>query len=511
MKKWLVVVFMLGIGGTAHADQNILRVHIESEPQILDPAFSTGVREFQILQNIFEGLTRYQPQTLKALPGVAEKWEISADGLKYTFHLRTNAKWSDNKPITAQNFWNSWERLLNPKTKSPYAFQLFYLKGAEDYAKGKLTDPKQIGMKVVNPLTFEVTLTQPVSYFLYLTSFSALFPVRTEIPEPHTVSNGAFVFKSHDATEGIVLLANPSYWGAKEIRINGVQFRPFADFGNALKLYGRTAIDVMADLPPQQIPLLKFRYDFRSTPILRTEYFIFNCTKPPFDKVEVRQAFAAALQRQEIADNVLKGGDLPYGFFVPPGMPGYQNPPKGQVFNPELAKQLLQKAGFGTGKPFPTFQIHYNNAPDRALVSEAAQNMWKKYLGVEATLMKEEWGSYLKTRQNKSFQISWGGWTGDYPDPNTFLELWTSDNRQNHTGWSNPTYDELIRKAKETLTSTERIKLFQEAEKILLQEAPIIPVLVKAKDYLIQPYVRGYNPNLLDIHPLRDVHSLRHK
>lgn len=492
----------------SHGLANVLRVHTESEPKTLDPALATGVREFQILINLFEGLTRYDPTTLKPVPGVAQRWKISEDGLRYTFYLRTDAKWSDGRSVTAQDFWNGWENLLSPKTRAPYAFQLFYLQGGEEYANGILKDPDQIGMKVKGTWVFEVTLKEPVPYFLSLTSFISLAPRRKEIAEPYQMTNGPFVLAPQDSERGVLLHRNEYYWGRHEVRLAGVQFRPFSDFSNALKFYGKTGIDILADLPPQQVPLLKFRSDFRSAPLLRIDYFILNCLKPPFDNVKMRQALALALDRKKIAEDVLKRGDDPYGAFVPPGLPGYQTPSNPQQFDPEKAKELLKEAGF-KNHPLPLLTIHFSNSLDRKLVAQAAQKMWKETLGIESQLLEEEWKDFLERRHGKKYEISWGGWYGDYLDPNTFLELFSSQNRQNHSGWSNHEFDRLLQLARSTLEQKKRAEYFQRAETILLEEAPVIPVFVKTKTYLIQPYVKGYYPTLLDIHPLRDVYSLR--
>lgn len=492
-----------------HKRGTYLRVHIESEPVTLDPAKVTGIREFQILLALFEGLTRYDPKTLLPLPGTAEKWDLSPDGLHYTFHLRKNAKWSDGKPVTAQDFWESWERLLNPKNKAPYNTLLFYLKGARQYAEGKQKDPKEIGMKVRGPHVFEVFLESPVSYFLNLTAFPALVPTRSDIPEVHGVGNGAFLFHLQDPHQGILLLPNPHYWGEKEVQLSGIQFRPFVDFRDALKFYGATGIDILAELPPVQVALLRFRSDFRSGPLLRTDYFLVNCKKPPFDKKEVRQALAYAIQREFITKNVLKRGDIPYGFLVPPGIPGYKNPVRGETFNAAKARALFQKAGFGPEKPFPPFSILHQNVDDRRMAVDAVREMWKKYLGIEGKNNPQNWDNYIKGRGKRDFQLSYGAWIGDYVDPSTFLELFVSNNPQNYSGWSNASYDALVEKAKNTIDTAKRMELFRQAEAILLEEAPAIPVFVKSKTYLIQPYVRGFYPNLLDLHPMRDVYSLR--
>lgn len=493
----------------ANATHTHLRIHIESAPGTLDPAQSTGHREHLIIAGLFEGLTRYHPQTLAPLPGVAEKWSISPDGKTYQFFLRKDAKWSDGKPLTAQDFWNAWKYLLSPKTKSPYASFLYHLKGGKGFASSQLKDPSQIGMRVQDPYLFVVELEKPVPYFLALTSFASLSPRRLGIPRPEKIGNGAFVLSDQGEEGEILLLPNPHYWNKEAVKLHGVLFRPFGDFDTALKFYGRTGIDIMADLPPNKVPLLKFRSDFRSAPILRTEYISLNTGQFPFNRKEVRQALALSIDRKMITEAVLKRGDLPYGFLIPPGLPGYQNPATGQNFDPWKAKNLLDRAGFSPQNKFPTITLLHDPATDRKLIAKAIQEMWQKYLGIQVELVEAEWESYLKKRRQKDYQASWGGWYGDYPDPNTFLELFTSDNAQNHSAWANATYDQLMLAAQNTTNVQERAKFFREAEALLLREAPIIPVLAKVKNYLIQPYVKGYYPNLLDVHPLRDAYSLR--
>lgn len=517
MRRFWIFGFLLLLAG-CHVEgcqrkikPTYLRVHIESEPKTLDPALATGVREFQILQAIFEGLTRYHPQTLKVLPGVAEKWNLSEEGTLYTFVLRSDAKWSDGRSVTAQDFWNGWERLLSPMTQSPYASQLFDMEGAEEYAAGALKDPAKIGMKVKSTRIFEVKLKQPTPYFLSLTSFAALAPIRKDAGDrPFLKTNGPFKLAENGTPgEGILLLPNEYYWGRHDIRLKGIQFRPFGDFNTALKMYGRTGIDLLTDLPPTQVPVLKFRSDFHNAPLLRTEYFVINCRKPPFNDPRVRQALALAIDRPAITDEVLKRGDIPYGLFVPPGLPNYQNASNPQAFDPEKGRRLLKEAGFGEKNPFPVLHVHYNEATDRKLVAQAAAAMWEKNLGLRTHLVEDQWADFLTKRQKRDYEISWGGWYGDYLDPKTFLDLFTTTHRQNHAGWSHPAYDALVRKAQGEQDSKLRMKYFQEAESILLREAAIIPVLVKAKTYLIQPYVKEYFPNLLDIHILRDVWSER--
>lgn len=509
MPRLLTTLLCFFLATPLHATHTLLRIHVESEPRTLDPAQATGLREHLILQGIFEGLTRYHPQTLEPLPGAAEKWTVSPDGKVYQFFLRKDARWNDDKPVTATDFWNAWEHLLNPKTQSSYAFFLFCLKGGKDYAKGILKDPGKIGMEVKDPHHLVVTLEKPVPYFLYLTSFASLAPRRKDVSRPEQRTNGAFQLSLEKPDKGILIVPNLHYWGKKDVKLHGVLFRPFGDFDTALKFYGRTGIDIMAELPPQKVPLLKFRSDSRSAPVLRTDYFAVQTQKPPFNNREVRQALAYAIDRKKITDEVLKRGDIPYGYFVPPGMPGYEHPEYTQTFDPWKAKHLLDKAGYNAQKKFPAITLHYNKATDRQMVAEAVAAMWEKYLGIQVHLLEEEWDDYFKRRQEGNFEVSWGGWYGDYLDPNSFLELFVSDSPQNHAAFANPTYDALIAEAQNTPDKGKRAELYQQAETLLLHETAVIPLLARVKTYLIQPYVKGYELNLLDIHPLRDVYSLR--
>lgn len=509
-KTTLWLIALLGIlSSPVDAKHTLLRIHTESLPMTLDPAQATGSREFLILQAIFEGLTRYHPKTLEPLPGVAESWKISSNGLVYTFLLRKEAKWSDGKPVTAQDFWNAWETVLNPKTKSPYAANFYYIVGAEDYAAGLLKDPKKIGMKVIDPHTFEITLTGPVSYFLNLTSFMVAYPRRLDATPVERIGNGPFILKEQTPTTGVELEKNPNYWGKDEVRMETILVQPFSDFETALKFYDRTAIDITADLPPEKIPLLKFRSDYHNASMLRIDYLIVNCRKEPFNNREFRRALGYAIDRKKITDEILKRGDIPYGFFVPPGLPVYQNPKNPQTFDPWKAQASLRLAGFEQEKKPPPIIIQFSEGTDRKMVAEAIKAMWEKYLGLKVILREEKWSDYLKHRIAGDYDVSWGGWYGDYLDPNTFLDMFMTTNRQNYTGWGSPAYDKLVESGQTALDPKERMKLFQKAEGIMLWESPAIPVFVKAKNYLIQPYVKGYYSNLQDIHPLRDVYSLR--
>ncbi len=508
-KRFIVSLFCFLMGGVPYAEAThnkaYLRVHVESEPSSLDIARATGLREFEIIQSIYEGLTRFHPSTLKPLPAVAKDWKISADGLVYTFHLRSDAKWNDGTPVTADDFWLAWERMLNPKTKAEYASAFFYIKNGESYSNGTIHDPKMLGMKVLDPHTLQVTLEQPTPYFLYLTSFGVMYPVHEKTLQKY---NGPFVLYSWSPNKEMVLLPNPYYWGKSEVRLPGVECRFLSNFELALEHYDAKSIDVLADLPPNRVSILKWRPDFYNSPLIRTEYFTLNVKRAPLSDPRVREALSLAIDREAIVRKVLQRGDVAYGTLVPPGIPVYHAPANRQDFNPERAKALLQAAGFKDPAQFPVLEILYNNATDRLLVAQAAAAMWQKVLGIRTKLRGEEWNDYLETRTKKNFMISWGGWYGDYLDPNTFLELFEGKNAQNYSNWSNAQYDALMQKARKTTDIPLRMALFQQAEAILVNEIPVMPVLVKSKNYLMQPYVSGYYSNLLDNHPFRDIRML---
>ena len=505
------VIFVLLLWGWSRSarQEHYLRIHLETQPGSLNVTTATGRRENQILRAIGEGLTRNDPETLEPLPGVAKSWDVSSNGLTYTFHLRDEARWSDGKLVTAQEFWDAWEQILNPKTKAAYVAYFYRIKNGEAYARGKITDPTQIGMKVLDPHTFQVTLERPTPYFLPLiTTLPAFYPIHKEDPNQY---NGPFVLASWIPDKGILLLPNEHYWGRNEVKLPGVQFLFFNNFYVALQRYDTKGIDVLNDLPPDQISILKWRQDFRANhDVIRTDYLTLNLHHAPLDSTAFRRALSAAIDRETLTNKILRRGDLPYGSFIPPKMPGFKTDQHGQKFNPTAAKIYLKAAGFGLDKTSPVLDIYCINATDRLIVVEAIQKMWKENLGIESLIHPMEWKDFLQARKEGKVTIGWGAWVADYLEPTTFLELMESDHAQNYTGWSNTHYDALVKEGEHEPNRLLRAQKLEEAEGLLLDEAPIIPVLVKAQSALVRPYVKGYVSNLLDIHPLRDVYLSEH-
>lgn len=510
-KFWLVVAFLL-VGSLAQAAQ-VLTLHGRDEPETLDPQLSTGIVEANIIINMFEGLVRYHPQTLEPEQGMSSSVTRSADGKVYTFKMRTDSFWSDGKQVTAQDFWDGWERILNPLTASQYAWMLYVIQNAEAYNTKKITDPKQLGFKVVDPTTFQVTLINSTPYFLKMITHHSFLPTRKDLvakfgdrwvlPE-NVACNGPFTLKSWVPNKEIILEKNPKYWD-KEVKLDSVKFIPSPDFETAIKMYEAGQLDNVTELPPVKVSQLRGRADFVGKPYLLSEYYWFNNQLEEFKDPRVRKALAMAIDRKVLTDKVLKRGDVPIGHMTPPGIAGY-TPPPGIEYNPEKAKQLFKEAGYGPGgKPFPTVEILYDSKEEKKMVAEVIQSMWKQHLGVSVTLRNEEWKSYLKSLQTTNFKIGRAGWIGDYVDPNTFLELLASNNAQNHGKYKNPKYDALIAEAAKEKDLVKRAAVLQQAEAIIVEEAPIIPLYAVTKNFLLKPYVKGYYPTIQDVHPLYRV------
>lgn len=519
IKVSVVLFFLMGLSPSVVCSESgtpqTLILHGRDEPGQLDPGIVTGIVEANIVINLFEGLTRYHPKTLEPMPALAESWKISKAGLVYTFKLKKSF-WSDGKPLTAEDFRYSWERALRPATASMNAYQLYYIKNGEGYNQGKIKDPNQLGLRVIDPQTFEVTLENPTPYFLKLTPYHAYLPVRRDMVEKYgdrwalsgnMISNGAFTLESWVPQKEIVLKKNPKYWDAKNVRLTQVKFLPVAEHETALKMYDTGQLDNVFELPPLKVASLQSRPDFLRSPYLASSFYWLNVKVKPFDNLKVRQALVMAIDRKTITDKILRRGDVALASFVPPLIPGYTPDVIPNLFNPEKAKQLLKEAGYGEGKnPFPTVEILYNTTKEHKMVAEVIQNMWKIHLGISVTLRNEEWKTYIKSMDMHDFQICRAGWVGDYVDADTFLGLLYSKNPGNHGQYNNPKYDELFKKAAQELNPATRAQYLQSAETIIMQEFPVIPLYTEVKNFLLHPKVKGYHATFLDIHPLSGVY-----
>ncbi len=492
-----------------------------AEPQNLDPQLSTAYTDYNILIALFEGLTVIDEATSAAIPGTASSWDVSADGLTYTFHLRPEARWSNGDPVTAHDFVFSTERMLTPALAAEYAYMLYPLVNAEAFNSGTLTDFSQVGIKATDDHTLQLTLHAPTPYLLALLAHQAWFPVhpatilkhgsmeqrgtRWTRPENFT-GNGAFILSEWAPNSRIVVERNPHYWNNPSTRLNAVVFYPNDNIGVDESSFRAGQLHLTYDVLPDRIGHYRRTAPdtLRVDPLLETFFLRFNLNHPPLDDIRVRQALARAIDRDAIANRLLQGSRLPAHFFTPPNTAGY-TARAGIPTDFEAARSLLAEAGYPGGNGFPQFEIRMNTDAINAVVLEAIQAMWKRELRIDVTLSNADFRVYLDQMSTMSYEILRSRWIGDYNDPNTYLDMFVTNGGNNHTGWSHPEYDRLIAEAGRTTDPATRFELFQQAEAILLDEAPIAPVFFGTRSYLIHPSVQGWVPSLLGIHRYQTI------
>lgn len=498
-----------GPGGQQAAKQELV-VNLGAEPPTMDPGLMEDHSSITVATNIFEGLTRLNPDG-KYEAAMAESWETSEDGLVWTFKLRDGIKWSNGDPVTAHDFEFAWKRALAPEFGSPYAYQLYYLKNGEKYNKGEITDPDQVGVKALDDKTLQVTLEAPTPYFLSLTAFPTYYPVPKKVVEANPnwaaeaatlVGNGPFKIVEWVHNDKLVIVKNENYWDKDTVKLEKITFLMVPDGATNVTMFENGEVDVnLGAIPQADLPRLLASGDAKVTPQLGTYYYIVNTTKPPFNDVRVRKALSLAIDRKAIVENVTRAGELPAYAFVPPGIPdvsGDFRQNAGNYISEDMeaniaeAKRLLAEAGYPDGKGFPPAVILYNQEGAHQPVAEAIQAMWKQNLGItNITLQSQEWKVFLQTRHNLQYDIARNGWLGDYLDPMTFLDMFTSDSGQNDTGWKSKEYDELIATAKRSADPQVRMEAMHKAEKMLFDEAVVIPIYFYVNKFQEKPWVKG--------------------
>ena len=490
-----------------------LTIAHDAEPQSLDPALMTGLAEGRIAAALFEGLTRLDPGTLEVRPGVAESFSISPDGLCWTFKLRESA-WSDGKPVTAEDFRWSWLRLLAPDSTAAYGNLLFDVAGARAYKEGTGT-AAQVGLEARDPLVFRVHLDRPVPYFGALAAFFTLLPVPRQAVEAHgdrwtrpanIVTNGPYLLEQWLFYREIVLRRSRSYRGESGGTIERIRILPVVDPNTQFNLYETGGADLLFSVPSAILDRLAGRPDFRTGPRLATAFLRLNTTRAPFDDVRVRQAFALAVDKEAIVEKIMRGGEVPTVSLVPPGLPGCA-PARGLAIDPEQARTLLADAGYPGGRGFPPVALLYRDNPDQAALATVLQRRYREVLGVDVRLSSREWKVYISSMKRLDYDVVFGAWYGDYPDPATFLDCFRSGSGNNRTGWASAAYDALLDEAATPVTgessaghAARRLRLFREAEELLLNEgAPIIPLYHPTTRFMVAPRVRGFQTNLLGL------------
>ena len=492
-----------------------------AEPRDLDPHLSTAYTDFNIIVALLEGLTAIDEASSQPEPAAAERWEVSADGLVYTFHLRENGKWSNGDPVTAQDFIFSIERMLNPALASEYAYMLYPLKGAEDYNLGKTKTFDEVGAKALDPRTLQFTLDRPTAYLPSLLAHHSWFPVHRATLEKHGpihqrgtrwtrpenfVGNGPFTLETWAPNDRIVVKKNPAYWDAANTRLNRVVFYPISSAAVEESNFRAGQLHITYEVLPDRIDA--YRRDdparLRIDPALETFYVMFNTTRGPMVDKRVRQALARAIDRNAIANSVMRSSRTPAHFFTPPNTLGYTCTTQVPT-DFEAARKLLAEAGFSGGKGFPKIELMMNSDPINQKVMEAIQQMWHRELGIAAEITQFDFTVYIDHRRQLTYDAARARWLGDFNDPATFLELFLSNSGNNQTGWKSPKYDELVTSGNRETSPERRFALFQQAEALLLDETPIAPVFFGARSFLIDPRVNNWVPSLLGVHRYQKV------
>ena len=519
MKKKLVSVLLAAVMAmtmipmTAAAEGNTLTYAIQSECETLDPGMSNYLTSSAMIMNLFMGLYRVDSTGTALTNGCAESYEVSDDGKTYTFHLYDDVVWSDGTPVTAGDFEYSWKRMLDPATASPAVRDMFDIKNAEAYNAGECSID-EVGIKATDDTTLVVELENPTSYFIEKTAVASLSPVNKAAVESSStwsqkaetfVSNGAFTMEEINPEESYVLKKNPNYKYADEVKVDGVKVVFMAQGTSTLTALKNGEIDMTNNISTQAQAEFDGTDQLLNFDSLGISYYDFNCEH--LTDARVRKALSMALDRDTITQNLVASKPKSATGFVPAGLSYYGSDEDYRTVVGDLitydvdgAKELLEEAkadGFDTSA---TYEIVIKNDDELKLIAQAMQAMWKQNLDLNFTITTYESGTYWDEFYDGNFDVAFDGWTGDYNDPNTMLECFTQKACATQNRWSGEKaeeYDQIIKDCATMTDQTERFAKFTEAEKILIEESPILPLYYKKSQLLVGTNVtRAVNDNM---------------
>ncbi len=505
-------------------EEHALHISIGSSPQSIDPHVVTGLPGIKVLNALCEPLLTLNTKTYLVEPGAAKSWDISEDGLVYTFNIRNDARWSNGEKLTAHDFEYTWKRALLPDIGWQYAPDYYAIQGAEDYNLGTTDDFSSVGVKALDDSTLQFTLAVPDAIFIKQLSGEATCPVSKFELEKHGtindvttrwtdagnyVTNGPFQLVEWEINKILVAERNRHYWDSKSVKLGKIYFYPIETETGEERAFRGGQIQVAhgGRVPSEKIAT----YQKRSPEALKivkayaTYFYYINTTKPPFDKKNVRKALGLVIDRNAIVENITKAGEKPASSLSI--MDESYNPKFNiDIYNPNEARRLLADAGYPEGKDFPPITLIYNTAEAHKKVALAIQQMWKKELGIDTVLENQEWKIFLDTRQNLNFDVARAGSSSSIADPQDLLLSYITDHGMNDTGWSNADYDTLIRAAAKTIDTQKRFEILAQAERILLEEMPLIPLYYYSHSYLIDPSVKGFDFNAIEHINYKDIY-----
>lgn len=494
-------------------EQEVFRIGLW-EPETLDPTYASDEASTTIARSLFEGLMR--PAVGNGPPRLGTASSYEANGLVYLFHLREDARWSDGVPITADDFVYSWRRLVNPESGSRASALADVIEGAQEIRSGKMP-VDALGVRAIEPHTLEVRLAWPAPYFLSLMTYPAFAPLRKDKIEENgdgwtrperMVSNGAFRLVDYRPKVAVVIEKNPYYWNAATVSLERVEFLFMEDQRTAWEWYRAGKLDWLKSTLPREVmaEARNMLGHFFVDPVLCTYYVVLRLDQAPLQDLRVRRALSLAIDRERLVAEVLMGGQVPASSLVPPVISSVvqYEPPKGAKFDPVEARELLRQAHFSEAA-LEGLVWFYNQSGVHKMIGEFLQEQWREHLGLEVALQAVEWKTLLDRLYRGKFWMARASWCADVADPANFLEVFRSNGPSNYAGLSDEEYDRLLNEARGRVSSDERMSLLRKAEARLLELAPIIPLYHYTRIYLLNPRVKGFEPNLLDVHPLEDI------
>jgi len=493
------------LGGT-------FRIYIH-EPVSLDPPNSYESEGIQVIRQVFDGLVKYDPETLETIPAVAESWDVSDDGLIYTFHLRKGVKFHSGREVVADDFVYSWSRLTLKDTASYLAYHAEPIVGYDECQEG--TADTLSGVKALDDYTLQVTLKYPYGDFIKTLGHVCFFPVAKEDIEKwgdeyadHINGNGAFKFVEWVHDQYVTLERNGDYWGEKA-HLDNVKYVIFADENTAFLEFKAGNLEYTA-IPQGKVestrddPKLKDNAIIK--PILAIYYFAMNVKNPPFaDNLALREAVNYGIDRQNICDVINEGVSVPATGFVPPGIPGYEADMMEYTYDPEEAKEKLAEAGYPDGEGLDPIQFGINVGSGHEMIAEAMQADLKE-IGIEIEIVPMEWGTALEAFKNGEISFFRLGWLADYPIQDNFLfPLFYSESADNYSGYSNPEVDKMLLEARKIADEEERQAKYREVEKTILKDSAFALVYFYGARRIVQPYVKGFYLSNMEEYDLSKV------
>lgn len=491
----------------------------DGDPETLDQHKTSTVTEANLLRDLYEGLVIYDSQA-QLIPGAAESWTISDDGLTYTFTIRDDAKWSNGDPLTAGDFVYSLQRILTPATGAKYANILYDIANAEAVNKGEMP-PEDLAVAALDEKTLEITLRQPTPYFLELLQHQTGLPVHPASVEAHgadfvqpenMVTNGAYTLESFVPNDKIVLVKSETFREADSVAIDRVEYTPFEDRANCARRFEAGEVHSCSDIAAEQIGVLTERLgdQVRIAPYLGTYYYALNHQDPALADPKVRQALSMVIDREFLADEIFSGSMVAAASFVPPGIGNYDvgsvkmdYADMSMLDREDKAMALMEEAGFSDTNPLK-LEIMYNTSENHKAAATAIADMWSG-IGVEVTYnVRDASAHYAHLRDTNDYQVARAGWIGDYSDPQNFLFMTESDNLGfNYANYNNPKYDALMDNAAAETDLEKRAMILAEAEETFLADLPFIPLLYYSSRSLVSPKLKGWEDNIQNVHATR--------